>query len=358
MEAPLRLLVLAPNWLGDAVLALPAINSVRQWQPSAHLTVAARSSVAPLFSLIDGVDAVLTLRSRGRWRDALSLASDARALTKGAFDIAMLLPNSFHAAWIVRIAGIPERWGYRADLRSRLLTRPIAKPLGFVHQTEYYLRLVHAMGAPRVGLVAALRLTDDDRQRADDLLRHQGWDREALIGFAPGAAFGLAKRWPPDRVAAVAAALARKSRITPVLVGTRADRATTRAVAGAFRRELGPDGRLIDLVGQTDLRTLVAVLTMCTAVVSNDSGAMHVAAAAGVPVTAIFGPTNEQRTAPLPHPSGAGTAIVAGRAWCRPCELRACPLDHRCMTSVGVDSVVQATEQNIALRRRTRDGRA
>jgi heptosyltransferase-2 len=356
VEAPLRLVVVAPNWLGDAVLALPAIASLRQWHPAVHLTVAARPSVAPLFSLVDGVDAVLTLGRRGRWRDVLMLASDARALANGAFGVAVLLPNSFHAAWLVRIAGIPERWGYRADLRARLLTRAIAKPVGLVHQTEYYLRLVHALGTPRVGLVAALRLAEDDRRRAEDLLRRRGWDGAAIIGFAPGAAFGLAKRWPPDRVAAVAAALARKSGMTPVLVGTSADRATTRAVRRAFRRELGADARLIDLVGQTDLRTLVAVLTMCTAVVSNDSGAMHVAAAAGVPVTAIFGPTDERRTAPLPHPSGAGTAIVGGRAWCRPCELRGCPLDHRCMTSISVERVVEATEQNIAVRRKTRDG--
>jgi heptosyltransferase-2 len=356
VEGPLRLVVLAPNWLGDAVLALPAIASLRQWLPAAHLTVAARPSVAPLFSLIDGVDAVLTLGSRGRWRDVLTLTSDARVLTNGVFRVAVLLPNSFHAAWLARVAGIPERWGYRADLRSRLLTRAVAKPREFVHQTEYYLRLVQALGAPRVGLVAALRPADDDRRRAADLLRGRGWDGAPLIGFAPGAAFGLAKRWPPDRVGAVAAALARKLGIVPVLLGTRADRATTRAVARAFRRELGTDGPLIDLVGETDLRTLVGVLELCTAVVSNDSGAMHVAAAAGVPVTAIFGPTDERRTAPLPHPSGAGTAIVAGRAWCRPCELRGCPLDHRCMTSVGVDRVIDATEQNIAVRRKTRYG--
>jgi heptosyltransferase-2 len=125
-----------------------------------------------------------------------------------------------------------------------------------------------------------------------------------------------------------------------------------------YRRELGAEAPIVDLAGRTDLRALVALFAMCDGVVSNDSGAMHLAAASGVPVTAIFGPTNEQRTAPLPHPSGAGTAIVAGQAWCRPCELRACPLDHRCMTSIDVETVIEATARNIDLWRRSRGGRA
>jgi heptosyltransferase II len=349
-----RIVILAPNWIGDAVMALPAIASLRQWRPTAHLAVAARTSVAPLFSMIGGVDAVVTLGGRGGWRDAWRMWADTRRLAAGAYDAALLLPNSLHAALLARRAGIAQRWGYRADLRSRLLTRAVPKPHTSMHQAEYYLQLVRVLGASRAPMVAELQVTDEDRRQAVSLLEAQGWNGAALVGFAPGAAFGLAKRWPPERMAATAAALAQRMTITPVLVGTRADRSATRAVARAYRRALGAEAPIIDAAGRTDLSALVALFTMCTGVVSNDSGAMHVAAASGVPVTAIFGPTNEQRTAPLPHPSAAGTTVVAGRAWCRPCELRACPLDHRCMTSIDVEAVIGATERNIALWRRSR----
>ena len=204
-----RIVVLAPNWIGDAVMALPAIASVRHWQPSAHLAVAARKSVAPLFSMIDGVDAVVTLGGRGGWSDVWRMWRDAGALAAGSYDAALLLPNSLHVAILARRAGIPQRWGYRADLRSRLLTRAVPRPQGFVHHAEYYLQLVRGLGALRASMVAALRVTDEDRQRAVELLQGQGWQGATLVGFAPGAAFGLAKRWPPDRMAATAAALAR-----------------------------------------------------------------------------------------------------------------------------------------------------
>jgi heptosyltransferase-2 len=352
-----RIVILAPNWIGDAVMALPAIASVRQWQQGAHLAVAARASVAPLFAMVDGVDDVVTLRGRGGWQDAWRLWADARSLAERAYDAALLLPNALHAALIAWRAGIPQRWGYAADVRSRFLTRAVPKPIGFVHHAEYYLHLVRVLGASRASMVAELHVTEDDRRRAVDLLQEKGWDGTTLVAFAPGAAFGLAKRWPLDRMAATAAALAQRLRLMPVLVGARADRAATRAMARAYTRERGDAAPIIDVAGRTELSTLVALFGLCTSVVSNDSGAMHLAAASGVPVTAIFGPTNELRTSPLPHPSAAGTAIVAGRAWCRPCELRACPLDHRCMTSIDVQTVIAATARNVELWRRSRGDR-
>ena len=134
-----RLVILAPNWIGDAVMALPAIASVRQWQAGAHLAVAARQSVAPLFSMVPGIDAVVTLRGRGGWPDAWRTWADARTLDAGNYDAALLLPNSLHAALLARAAGIPQRWGYAADVRSRMLTRALRNRSGFTHQAEYYL---------------------------------------------------------------------------------------------------------------------------------------------------------------------------------------------------------------------------
>jgi heptosyltransferase-2 len=176
------------------------------------------------------------------------------------------------------------------------------------------------------------------------MLAERGWDGiSPIVGFAPGAAYGGAKRWPPDRVARAIGTLARDRGIACVLVGGTADAATTRAVAAEAGKMSQPvhERRLIDLAGQTDLVRLAAVMSACSVFVSNDSGAMHLAAAVGTPVVAVFGPTNEHATAPVAR-RGRRATIVTGAAWCRPCGLRECPIDHRCMTSVPVDRVVQA----------------
>jgi len=342
-DVPSRAVVLAPNWLGDIVMALPAIASLRALWPTAHLSVAARASVAPLLSLVDGVDAVVMLEGRGGRLGALSGGADRDTLANGRFDIAVLLPNSFHAALLARRAGIPERWGYRTDLRGPLLTRAIPRRPS-VHHGEYYLALATALGGPSMPLVASLRRDADAGARAVELLTSHGWSEgRPFVAFAPGAAFGSAKRWPPERVGLVAARVAREHAAIPVLVGAAGDRDTAGEVRAAYLAAGGAGhGSMIDLTGETDLQTLVGVLSRASAVVSNDSGAMHIAGAVGVPVAGIFGPTDEHRTSPLPHPGHARRAIVAGDGWCRPCELRQCPLDHRCMRSISADRVTDA----------------
>ncbi len=341
-----RLLVLAPNWLGDVVMALPAVGAIRAWFPGAHLAVAARASVAPLLRMVPHVDAVVPLESGGSWRDGPRRAADIARLQEGRYDAALLLPNSFGSAWLVRQAGIPERWGYRRDMRGALLTRAPSPPRGAT-QARYYATLVEALGGPGAELTASLQVPESARAGAEALLREAGWNGAPLVAFAPRAAFGPAKRWPPRRVAEVARQLASRG-ATPVFVGARADAGTIAEVIAGYRRS--DDGQLppaIDLGGRTDLQTLAGVFTLCRAVVSNDSGAMHVAAAAGAAVTAIFGPTNEQATSPLPHPAGRPATVVAGEAWCRPCQRRLCPIDHRCMTTIDPSRVVASVEASL-----------
>jgi heptosyltransferase-2 len=223
-----------------------------------------------------------------------------------------------------------------------LLTRGVPRPKGIVHQVEYYLALVRGLGidAPEAaGARPTLRPSPAARARADALLTGAGVAGSAtLVGFAPGAAYGQAKRWPPDRVARVIEALARDG-VTAVLLGARTDRETARAIEST----LPPGPRVVDLIGRTSLRELVGVIGRCAAFVSNDSGAMHVAAALGVPLTAIFGPTDERATAP------AGESDVITRdVFCRPCMLRDCPIDHRCMKRIDVDSVLHSVTAHLA----------
>jgi heptosyltransferase II len=335
--SPRRIVVLAPNWLGDLVMALPAIGDLRRAHPAAHLAVAARSPLAPLAEAIPGVNDVVPLTSTGGLRSLGTSTADSGRLRNGAFDAALVLPNSFHAAWLVRRAGIPRRWGYRADLRSRLLTTSVPKPRGRrMHQAEYYQQLTRALGMTPGPLRPQLTVAAAARDGAMALLGARGWKGERLVGLAPGAAYGWAKRWPPERMGALAARIIRTG-ARAIIVGAAADRPTADAVRRAAAREAAGYG-LIDVAGATDLLTLLGVLACCDVFVSNDSGAMHLAAAVDVPVVGIFGPTREWATAPLPS-GGAAVSIVKTDVWCRPCMLRNCPIDHRCMTGIAVDDV-------------------
>ena len=339
-SAPDRVLVMAPNWLGDAVMALPAVQTLRAHFPQASLSVAARPSVAPLFAMVPGVDAVVSLESRGgvaqvgRWR------RDVARLEAERFDLAVLLPNSFLSAWVTARARIPQRWGYDTDLRGRWLTAALRRPPPSVHQADYYLALTTAAGLAPAARVARVVVPDAARDAAAALLAPR--PREVVV-LAPGAAYGRAKQWPPERFAALARTLWHTRDLAPVLVGAGGDAAAgveMRAALSGLPGGSGAAAALVDLIGQTDLALLAAVLARARAVVANDSGTMHLASAVGAPLVAIFGPTNEHQTTPLPAALDAPPPRLAiHHVWCRPCMLRECPLGHMCMRGVSADDV-------------------
>ena len=346
-----RIVVRTPNWLGDIVMALPAIAAVRAAHPDAHLALAAPAAFAPFCAAVPGVDAVVPLAGSG----IRAIGAHAGALAAGAFDVAILFTNSFATALAASRAGIAERWGYDRDWRGRLLTRAIPvtprRPRGSPdpgataapgpsstgpHHSAYYLRLVASLDmAPVAGASVLVPVPAAGAGQAETLLAAAGVAAGTrLVGFAPGAAYGSAKRWPPERVAeAIARLVAAGARA--VLVGAAGDREIARAIQSALEPAARPS--VVDLVGATDVKTLMAVLARCDVVVANDSGAMHVASAVGRPVVAIFGPTDERATAPLgPH------TLVRHDVWCRPCLLRACPIDHRCLRGVAAADVAAA----------------
>lgn len=331
-NSPQRLVVRAPNWLGDAVMALPALESLRAALPAAHVTIAASGSIAPMFeeNTSAAPDAVLTIGDR---------ANEAKLLASGTFEAALLLPNSFRSAWDARRSGIRDRWGMSRNLRRMLLTRAVARPRGKVHQSDYYLALVRGLGFEVRESLPRISVRPHTVSRVDVLFSRHGVDAAArIVGFAPGAAYGHAKRWPPSRVAQVIERVTREHHATCVLVGAAGDRDAGREIESA----LPPDVRVVNLIGQTDLRQLIGVLARCAAFVSNDSGAMHLAAALGVPVTAIFGPTDERVTAPLGNHD-----VLVHQVFCRPCMLRDCPIDHRCMKGITADAVLAAVSARL-----------
>jgi len=333
MSQARHVILRAPNWLGDAVMALPAMVAMRQ-HVDGRLTIAARASVAPLFAESQplGADQIVVV-DRDR--------ETAQLRTIGA-DTIVLLPNSFRSAWVAYRSGIAERWGYSSGGRGWLMTRTASRPKGEVHHVQFYLGLMRALGIDAPDAVPRLAVRESTGQRADTLLVKAGVDlSQPIVSFAAGAAYGHAKRWPPDRVAQVVAGLSARG-TQSVLLGAAADRDTARAIESAV-----PHGvRAIDLVGRTTLTELIGVIARSAAFVSNDSGAMHIAAALGIPLTAIFGPTNERVTAPL----GPGTRDVLVRdVFCRPCMLRECPIDHRCMKRIAAPDVIASVEKHLAL---------
>jgi heptosyltransferase-2 len=328
-HVPHRIVIRMPNWLGDAVMALPAAEAVRTAFPGKHIGIAAIPSVAAMFEERTAVapDQVVVVEK----------GNEAERLRAGRFDTIILLPNSIGSAWVARQAGIPHRWGFAGGARNLLLERAIPRPRAQVHQSQYYSHLVRGLDIPVDDAVPAIAATDETRARAARLLEGV---TSPIVGFAPGAAYGHAKRWPPERVAQVIARLVREHGATCVVVGAAGDREASRAVESSL-----PAGvTMVDLVGRTDLRLLIGVLSHCDAFVSNDSGAMHLAAAAGVPVTAIFGPTKERVTAPIGNHD-----VLSHKVFCRPCMLRECPIDHRCMKRISADEVYHSVERRLGL---------
>jgi heptosyltransferase II len=311
------------------------------------MVVAARRPVAPLFALVPGIDDVVTLEWRGRLLNRGGLEADIARLREGKTTpglvfsdaaeqtrpgvvfpgVAILLTNSFATAWLVRRAGIAERWGYATDWRRSLLTRAIPVPRASVHQGRYYQQLVAGLGISNGPLEPHVEVPGTALEQARTQLRAAGWDgQQPLVAIAAGAAYGTAKRWLPGHFARLIADLGDRQ-VRAVLIGSAGDAETTRQIlADGPARAAAP----IDLVGQTTLERLAGVLAISSICVANDSGAMHLAGAIGTPIVALFGPTREAETAPLTR-AGGRAEVLLNPVWCRPCMLRECPIDHRCM---------------------------
>jgi heptosyltransferase-2 len=331
-----HLLIFAPNWLGDAVMSLPAIADLRRALGRGVIDIAARPSIASLFTRVADVNDVVVLEQRGGPGPGTSSTLRER------YGAALLLTNSFQTALTAWRAGIPGRWGYRSDWRGPLLTRAVMPPGDQIHQAAYYQHLTRALGFASGPLEPRLEALAEDRRAGTELLVAAGWNqRTPLVALAPGAAYGGAKRWPPESFAALASALARDGTGT-VLVGGPGD---ARAGEDIEKRATHVPIPVMTLIGRTDLPALAGVLLQCRGLVTNDSGAMHFAAALGVRVTAMFGPTDEQATRPIGRNTSSEPVVLTHDVWCRPCLLRECPLTHRCMRGIGVNSVLDAVQR-------------
>ena len=310
-----NILVRATNWVGDAVMCLPALAAIRERFPQARITILAKPWVAGLYERETFSDEVILYDSRRR-RELV------RDLRRRRFDCAILLQNALEAALIAFLARIPRRIGYNRDARGFLLTDSIAVPRpGEIprHERFYYLELLR-----RAGILDRLPESDSIRLTPPPVKRGR------VIGVSPGAAFGTAKRWLPERFAEAALRIARERGASIALFGSTAERLLCEQIAGA----LG-DHPHRNYAGQTTLAEFIELAAGCELFLTNDSGAMHIASALNVPTVAIFGATDDAGTGPL----GPNSLIVRQKVDCSPCLLRECPIDHRCMTLVTVDRV-------------------
>jgi len=333
-----RILIRAVNRVGDAVMTTPALGAIREAFPQAEITLLANPLVSQLFSPHPWVDRVITFDRNGTHKGVTGKFRLAAQLRKQSFDAAIIFPNSFESALIPWLAGIPVRLGKSSDGRGFLLTGRYCPDSRAVrdHEVEYYLGLVKHFGA--AGHVAVPYLATspaEDREAAALLADHGIRADDFVLGINPGAAFGSAKRWYPDRFADVAQQLSRLKHARVVIFGGPGET----DIAAEIEQQLGGD--CLNLAGTTSLRGLMGLIKSCNLIITNDSGPMHIAAAFEVPLVAIFGSTDHATTSPYTDKA----VIVRKEVDCAPCKLRECPTDHRCMTAVMADDVVSAAQE-------------
>ncbi len=330
----MKILIRVPNWIGDAVLAQPAIKSVADSFPEAEVWLSAAEWVKDIFSTDGRIAGIVPLPPGNDFR---SFWTAARKLKAQGFDIGILLTNSFVSALLFSLARIPQRWGYARDGRGLLLTKAVGNTNRDAprHQVRYYLDLVSGLGLKAGAPGLRLTVPEEIKGQARRLLEEVGVDpRQPLLILSPGAAYGPAKRWPASRFAELASLFQKRKNTAVVITGSAAESGLAAEISSAL------DQKPFDLTGKTGLPQLIGLISRAHLFVSNDSGPMHLANALGVPVVGIFGPTDPAVTGPFEMPA----AVVKKDAPCWPCFYRKCPYDHRCMLRIEAEDVYRAAE--------------
>lgn len=340
----MKVVVRGTNWIGDAVMTIPAMRELRRIFPSAHISLLTRSWAEGIFRDASFIDEIITIETnRSKLRSVLT---QVKILREHSFDLAILFPNSIESAVAARLASIPLRFGYATEGRSFLLTNPIPKPewKDQRHETAYYLNVIAAVeklylgsetipgSDPNIGL----EISPERHMRGRNLLNSFGIDTSRVtVALGSGSTNSRAKRWGAENFARLNDRLQQESGANVLLLGSADEADVARNVYQAS--SIKP----FDLTGQTDLADAVAILSEVDMFVSNDMGLAHIAAAVGTKTIVIFGPTNPITTRPL----GANVQIIRKDVECSPCMLRDCPIDHRCMTRISADKLFEKAKE-------------
>ncbi|MEQ1921569.1 MAG: lipopolysaccharide heptosyltransferase II [Pyrinomonadaceae bacterium] len=343
----MKILVRGTNWIGDAVMSVPALRELRRIFPDSHITLHTRSWADGLFRDADFIDELVTF-DKHRWA-IKDVYDNSQFLKDDGFELAILLPNSFEAAITSFLSRIPRRIGYNKDVRGLLLTDPIAVPewKNRRHEVFYYLNLIseverRAIGRETVGNYlpnTSINVSDERQTASRDTLAATGVDlSKKIVALGVGSTNSRAKRWPAERYAQLADKLTTELDANVILVGSPDEADIAAKVVELSSRPL------INLSGKTDLGEAVAVLSVVDLLISNDMGLAHVAPAVGTDTITIFGPTNPETTRPFAQ----NAEMIRKAVECSPCMLRDCPIDHRCMTQISVGEVFEAAKKKLS----------
>jgi len=336
---PDKILIRCPNWVGDVVMATPAIRSLRKRYPQARLAVFIKSYARQLLDHSPHIDEFLTFDPDGEHSSLAAYYRFLRSLRKHCFDLSVILPNSFRSAWEMRFIGARRRIGYLRQGRGLLLTDPVqpereGRKLRITNMVDYYLRLVKEAGCDDLDQSEELFVSEEGEARIVRIFeQHNVSDSDLLVGLAPGSGYGPAKLYPPEKYAEVLDALIEKYGCKALITTSPEEHEIGETVCSQMRNE---SVHLSDL-GLDALKSLVKRLSL---LITNDTGPRHIAVAFDRPVVVVFGPTSTLYT----DVNLGKTEIVREEVECSPCQLKVCPIDHRCMTRLGSNRVFDAAE--------------
>jgi heptosyltransferase-2 len=329
---PTKIIIRMPNWIGDMVMATPILTDVRKAFPDAHITAMCRTPLSDLLKEDLDIDELFffsKVNSFGRRSEQRDIIEKIR---RGTYDLGILLTQSFSSAWLFWRGNVKRRLGYKGKCRNLLLTDKLDLPVNIrqQHLVTTYKMVLAPLGIPVSETKPRLFLKDKELEEAQTLLKRLGISPAArLVGINPGAAYGSAKCWLPERFRAVTEKLLKLENVQIVYFGD--------AVTQPLVKEICQGLPVTNLAGLTTLRELACLIKLCKVILTNDSGPMHIAAAVGTPLVALFGSTNEIATGPYK----TGT-VIHKHVDCSPCYKRVCPIDFRCMKRIETDEVYEA----------------
>lgn len=339
-EKPHNIIVRMPNWLGDLVMATPILADLRKHWKDADITAMCQCNVAGLLKHDPNIDELFSYHRPNGWIHRQQHLEIIEPLQNGKYDLGILLTNSFSSAWWFWRGNVRNRIGFSGNLRNFLLNKavPFPKNKETQHLVLTYKELLKPLGIPISDTSPKLYVAPEEMNAAKELLAKFGIGigKDVIIGINPGAAFGSAKCWLPDRFQAVSRRLLENPKVRILYFG---DQAGTPLV-NDICKDL-PE-RVFNLAGKTSLRELMALISCCSIFLTNDSGPMHIAAALDIPLVALFGSTNDTKTGPY----GIGK-VIHKHVECSPCYKRVCPIDFRCMTRIEVKEVYDEIEKLI-----------
>ncbi len=335
--APKNILVRLPNWLGDAVMATPILRDLRQKFETATITAMCQSNVKPLLEQDPHIDEIVAFQRPSGWVHQAHRTTIIEPLQLGKYDLGILLTNSFSSAWWFWRGKVKNRLGYAANLRSWLLNKAVSFPIDKEkqHLVITYKMLLEPLGIPVSNTPPQLYLIEEEMQAARIILAEFGiTDRHIVVGINPGAAYGSAKCWLPERFKELTLKLIEHPDVRVVFFGDSTGASLVNEICFGMPEEV------INLAGKTRLRELMALIKSCSAFLTNDSGPMHIAAAFGTPLVALFGSTSDVKTGPYSYKG----KVIHKHTACSPCYKRICPIDFRCMTGISVEEVYAALQ--------------